>query len=164
MRRAVPVVIATVLGLVLLANFHTTPSDLSLPAPEPIPTSTLGPADSSSTSSTRPAVTGPPPCTPTSTAPGSELRNIDGTVEEMRWGYVQVRIQVSGDQIVDVTPVQIPLNAEQSREINTQAAPLLHDEVLTAQSAQIDLVSGATLTSEAYRNSLQAALNLAGLC
>ena len=53
----------------------------------------------------------------------------------------------------------MPFDHQRSAEISQQAQPLLHDEVLQAQSAQINLLSGATYTSDAYQRSLQAALD-----
>jgi uncharacterized protein with FMN-binding domain len=50
-----------------------------------------------------------------------------------------------------------------SQFIDQQAVPLLKQETLQAQSANIDTVSGATMTSEAYIQSLQAALKKAHL-
>jgi uncharacterized protein with FMN-binding domain len=75
---------------------------------------------------------------------------------------VQVVVTIRGSRITDVQPAAIPLDSGRSRSINTVAAPLLRQEVLRAQSARIDVVSGATYTSEAYAQSLQAALDRAG--
>jgi uncharacterized protein with FMN-binding domain len=76
-----------------------------------------------------------------------------------QYGDVQVRVIVNNGRITDVRPLQMPFDRQRSAEITQAAAPLLHDEVLQAQSAQIDLVSGATYTSDAYQQSLQAALD-----
>ena len=78
------------------------------------------------------------------------------------YGPVQVQIEVSGGRIVDVSTLALPGDGH-SRRINSFAVPRLREEVLAAQSAQIDTVSGATATSEAYAQSLQAALDAAHL-
>jgi uncharacterized protein with FMN-binding domain len=72
-----------------------------------------------------------------------------------------VRITVQGRRITAIDPLQMPYDRSRSQYISEQAAPYLHDEVLQAQSAQIDIVSGATYTSESYIQSLQSALDKA---
>ena len=78
-----------------------------------------------------------------------------------RYGPVQVRIDVSGSQITDVVAVQLTNSNRTSVQISASAAPILRQEALQAQSAQIDMVSGATYTSEGYQRSLQGALDAA---
>jgi uncharacterized protein with FMN-binding domain len=60
-----------------------------------------------------------------------------------------------------VQAVQLPFDRPRSAEISQYASPRLHDEVLQAQSAQIDSLSGATYTSDSYAQSVQSALDLA---
>ncbi|WP_412543381.1 FMN-binding protein [Longispora sp. K20-0274] len=86
---------------------------------------------------------------------------VTGPVVDTRWGPVQVRITVAGGRITDATAVLTPSSHRRSVAINGRAAPLLRQEALTAQSAAVDVVSGATITSEAYAESLQAALDSA---
>jgi uncharacterized protein with FMN-binding domain len=76
-----------------------------------------------------------------------------------RFGDVQVEVTISGGAITDVTALQLPNSDRRSQNIASQAAPILREEALTAQSASIDLLSGATYTSEAYAKSLQSALD-----
>jgi len=83
-----------------------------------------------------------------------------GSRAHMRWGTVQVTITVKSKRMTNVK-ASLPLNKARSRSINTRAAPILRREALQAQSANISAVSGATLTSHAYSQSLQAALNKA---
>ena len=78
-----------------------------------------------------------------------------------RYGDVQVEVVLSGSRITDVKPLQLPYDRARSQFISDQAAPLLRQEALDAQSAQIDTLSGATYTSEGYAQSLQAALDQA---
>jgi uncharacterized protein with FMN-binding domain len=74
---------------------------------------------------------------------------------------VQVQVRIRSGKIVDVTALRQPDGNDRDREINSYAIPQLHDEVLAAQSAQIDAVSGATVTSNGYKQSLQSALDAA---
>ena len=94
-----------------------------------------------------------------STASGTFL----GAVAQTRYGPVQVRIVVSDGTITDVTAPQLTDADGRSVAISAQAAPVLRQEALQAQSAQIQAVSGATFTSEGYTTSLQSAIDQAGL-
>ncbi|MEU7977468.1 FMN-binding protein [Micromonospora sp. NPDC049081] len=87
----------------------------------------------------------------------------DGSVAQTRWGPVQVRITVAGGRITDVTALQVPDGNFRDQQINDYAVPILRQAALTAQSARIDTVSGATVTSDGYRESLQAAIDAAHL-
>jgi uncharacterized protein with FMN-binding domain len=80
---------------------------------------------------------------------------------DTQYGPVQVRVTLQGGRIVDVAALQLPNDRSRSVEISNYAAPQLRDEVLRAQSAKIDVVSGATYTSQGYIQSLQAALDSA---
>lgn len=81
-----------------------------------------------------------------------------GSTVTTRYGPVQVQITVSGDRITDVTALQAPDRTGRDQMINGRAPPVLRQQVLSAQGAGIDGVSGATVTSSGYRQSLQAAL------
>lgn len=86
-----------------------------------------------------------------------------GSVAPTRWGDVQVTITVADRRI---TAVEVPVYPDangRDRQINARALPILTRETLAAQSADIDTVSGATVTSEGYKESLQAALDAAHL-
>ena len=87
----------------------------------------------------------------------------DGAVVQTRFGSVQVQITVQAGKITDVTALQLTDAERKSVQISNRAAPLLRDEVLSAQSADVQTISGATVTSDAYLNSLQAALDAANL-
>jgi uncharacterized protein with FMN-binding domain len=82
-------------------------------------------------------------------------------VAQTRWGPVQVAITVSGGKITDVAVPIYPNNNRRDEEINADALPALRQETLSAQSADIDAISGATVTSDGYIESLQAALDAA---
>jgi uncharacterized protein with FMN-binding domain len=89
-------------------------------------------------------------------------RTIQGPSESMQWGPIQVTVKVKGKKIVDISATY-PTERPRSQFINSQAIPMLKQEVLQLQSAQIDLIGGATMTSEAYALSLQAALQKANI-
>jgi uncharacterized protein with FMN-binding domain len=82
-------------------------------------------------------------------------------VAQTPFGPVQVQVTIAGGKITDVVALQLPSGQGHSAAIAAYAAPILRSEALTAQSAQIDLVSGATYTSQGYASSLQAALDAA---
>jgi uncharacterized protein with FMN-binding domain len=85
-----------------------------------------------------------------------------GPVVDAYYGLVQVRANVQGGRIVSVDVLKYPSDRRTSRSINAQALPVLESEVIGAQSAAVDTVSGATLTSRAYLRSINAALRQAG--
>ncbi|MFN8129517.1 MAG: FMN-binding protein [Candidatus Nanopelagicales bacterium] len=93
----------------------------------------------------------------------AESKTVTGSVAQTEWGPVQVQITVSGSEITDVQVLQYPNENGKDQQINAYALPVLTDETLQAQSANIDMVSGATVTSNGYITSLQAALDEAGL-
>ena len=85
-----------------------------------------------------------------------------GTTVSTRFGDVQVQVTISGGAISDVTALQLTDHDGRSVSISNRAAPILRDEVLQAQTASVSFVGGATYTSSAYLQSLQAALDAAG--
>ena len=85
-----------------------------------------------------------------------------GTTVSTRFGDVQVQVTISGGAISDVTALQLTDHDGRSVSISNRAAPILRDEVLQAQTASVSFVGGATYTSAAYLQSLQAALDAAG--
>jgi uncharacterized protein with FMN-binding domain len=87
---------------------------------------------------------------------------VSGPVAQTRWGPVQVQVVLDGSKITAVTVPQYPQGNRKDQEINARALPILVQETLDAQSATIDMVSGATVTSEGYLESLQGALDQAG--
>jgi uncharacterized protein with FMN-binding domain len=94
---------------------------------------------------------------------GSGSSTVTGDSASTRWGPVQVQLTVTDGVITDVTVVDYPDSNGKDRQINARALPELVQETLDAQSADIDMVSGATVTSEGYLESLQSALDEAGL-
>ncbi|WP_416395309.1 MULTISPECIES: FMN-binding protein [unclassified Curtobacterium] len=86
-----------------------------------------------------------------------------GDTTQTQYGPVQVQITVANGKITDVTALQLTDQGGRSVQISAQAAPILRQEALQAQSAKIQSVSGATFTSEGYTTSLQSAIDKAGL-
>jgi uncharacterized protein with FMN-binding domain len=83
-----------------------------------------------------------------------------GPSETMMWGPVQVTVTIKGKKITKATATA-PMERARSNFINSQAIPMLNQEALQAQSSQVNVISGATLTSEAYIASLHSALKKA---
>jgi uncharacterized protein with FMN-binding domain len=96
----------------------------------------------------------------TAAATTTKSRLVTGPSVNMRWGPVQVRIRVRGKKIIGVSATA-PTERPKSARINQQAVPILRQETLKAQSARIFVVSGATMTSNAFGASLQAAIRKA---
>jgi uncharacterized protein with FMN-binding domain len=103
-----------------------------------------------------------PMTTPVAQAGQSGSGTVTGPAVTTRWGPVQVAITLDGGRITAVTVPQYPDGNRKDEQINARALPILVQETLDAQSADIDTVSGATVTSEGYVESLQAALDQAG--
>lgn len=84
-----------------------------------------------------------------------------GSVVDAYYGYIQVRVTVSGGKIANVEFLQYPNDRERSIQINTFAMPILKSEAISAQGANVDIVSGATDSSQAFIQSLASALSQA---
>jgi uncharacterized protein with FMN-binding domain len=173
-RRITPVILATLAGLGVLATFKTSPATVGKPltfsrAAARTPASGAAPPRGVTAAPTTvaPAPTATPTTRSSSAAPtpttAPAQRTFVGDDVPNQYGDVQVQITVRGNLLVDVGPLQMPSSHQRSQEISQQAAPLLRQEALQAQSAQIDLLSGATFTSESYAQSLQSALDRAGI-
>jgi uncharacterized protein with FMN-binding domain len=113
--------------------------------------------------------TGPTTGSHTTTSPSTSAAassrpaiTVDGAAEMTRYGVVQVRVVIANGAITDVTALQYPQSEREDIRINSKAVPMLRAQVLAAQSAKIDGVSGATFTTDGYITSLQSALDAAG--
>jgi len=84
-----------------------------------------------------------------------------GKAFDAYYGLVQVQANINGGKLESVDVLQWPSHRRTSQYINAQAIPVLQQEVISAQNTQVDLVSGATLTSEAFLRSLNSALSQA---
>ena len=143
-----------VLGAMLLVNFKV-PTDRVTAASS----GTSGTTTGSTSGTTSGSTTGGTGTTTGATVP-SGTETLTGSVVTTRYGPVQVEVSISNGKIVTVTAIELP-SGGRSGAISDIVGPMLQDEALTAQSASIDIVSGATYTSRAYATSLQAALDSA---
>ncbi len=120
-----------------------------------------------SSSSGRGSSTSVVPATPgttnTSGTPGSLYKDgsYTGSVADAQWGYIQVKAIISNGKITDVQFLQYPNERNRSIMINNYADPQLTSEAIAAQSANVDIVTGATDTSQAFIQSLSDALSQA---
>lgn len=149
MRRIVVALVGTVAGLLMLFSYHTSLAGAGSVTTAPA----LGARATTTPSGTGRSTTGG------SGTGGS--RTVTGNVAQTRWGPVQVQLTVSAGKITAAEAVQYPNGNGMDQQINSYALPVLGHEVLAAQSAQIDLVSGATVTSDGYVTSLQSAIDKA---
>lgn len=163
MRRILLAFMSTVAAVVMLFGYRT-----STPVPATAATTAVA-AGTGGTDSTTGTTGAAPAPTPTSTAgsaagtTATSTKTVTGATAETRWGPVQVAITVSGTQVTAVSVLQSPSSNGRDIEINDAALPVLKQETLQAQNANIDSVSGATYTSDGYITSLQSALDQAGL-
>jgi len=97
-----------------------------------------------------------------STGSGYRDGTYTGSSENAYYGRVQVQVTVANHRVAGIKVLNYPSDRRTSRYINSQALPLLQQEVISANSANVDTISGATLTSEAYIRSLGTALQQAG--
>jgi len=133
-----------------------------------------GPSSTASNGGSGSSGSGPcePPrvCTPQASGTGGSspsrgsttTATYTGPVVENPYGPVQVSVAEEGGKIVDVKALQLPTEHALSQEISEHVAPMLRTEALQAQSAEINIISGATYTSESFASSLQAALRQGG--
>ena len=161
-KRAAIALTLTALALVLLVSFRT-PADVVVDQPggdTAVVSSSSGGGGASETT------TDPAPTAGTTDAggdTGGATMTVDGPTVQTRYGPVQVEITVSGSQLTDVVALQLPDGDRHSAQISSRVQGVLASQALQAQSGSIDGVSGATYTSEAYAESLQAALDAAGI-
>jgi uncharacterized protein with FMN-binding domain len=162
-RRGAVALSLTALALVLLGNFKTPDASgvalaSTVAAPGGAPAGATTPTSTSTTSGTAASAgTGGPSTTTVSSATATYT----GTAIQTRYGAVQVQVTISNGKITGVTTLQAPSGNPHSSSISAAATPVLASEALTAQSAKIDTLSGATFTSQGYLASLQSALDQA---
>ncbi|MBG6057090.1 uncharacterized protein with FMN-binding domain [Cryobacterium sp. MP_M5] len=145
------------LGAQLTASQQTLAS--SVPAAATSTAAATGSA--AAPSATQPAAPAAATAAAPAPAPATPSGTFDGSVVQTRFGPVQVSVTIANGTITEVTALQLTNDGGRSVMISNQAAPILRSEVLAAQSAQVQNVSGATYTSGGYLTSLQAALDAA---
>lgn len=153
MRRITLWFLATLSTVVLLFGYRTSTSSAM-----PTVTAAKAPAAAAAPSTGTPSTSAP---TTGSSSGGSTT--VTGSTASTRWGPVQVQLTVAAGKVTAVNVVQYPNGNGRDQEINAYAIPTLVQETLSAQSANIDMVSGATVTSNGYLQSLQSALDQAGI-
>jgi len=158
MRNTLLAVSGTVVGLVLLLSFKTHPAAVTSP---PAALGTPAP-DTAGGATPSPTASSAPPWASGSAASGGS-RTVTGEAAQTRFGPVQVQITVSGGAVTGVTAIDYPQNDPRDVQINSFAIPQLNQEATAAKNTNIDIVSGATYTSQGYIQSLQSALDQAGL-
>ncbi|WP_405725190.1 FMN-binding protein [Streptomyces sp. NBC_01537] len=153
MRRIIVSCAATISGVVLLLSLkpHSTATTSS---------ASISTGSSQSSSSTAGGTSASPS---PSAGSSTSTRTFTGTAAQTRFGPVQVKITVKNKKITNIEVVEYPSDNPKDQEINNYALPVLNQEAISAQSAQIDSVSGATYTSDGYVSSLQSAIDQAGL-
>lgn len=157
MRRITLWLSATVAIVVLLFSYDTSTKSRTVAGGQP-PAQAPGVVGAQPT----PYVGGSGKPSASSTATGSPAASVvNGTVAQTQWGPVQVQVRIADHRITEVKALVFPSGSDHDQAINSYALPRLRQEVLSAQSARIDGVSGATVTSDGYRESLQAALDAA---
>ena len=153
MRRIVFVMMSTITAVVLLFSYRTS-TNSALVAGSPVVQLPGSPGSAS------------PPRSSSKSGPAtskSSAATYAGDSADTRWGPVQVQITVQGGKITASQAVQYPQNNGRDAQINGFALPILNQEVVQQQSAAIDTVSGATVTSGGYLQSLQSAIDQAHL-
>jgi uncharacterized protein with FMN-binding domain len=142
MRRAVLALVVTVVAVVLLASYRTHPPRRPPPPPPAL----------------RASPTGTPE--PLPRVPGA--RTASGPVITTPFSVIQVEATVKGTKLIGVRTVALTGDGPHTQALNARAEPILRREALRAGSAKIDVVSGATYTSESWIESLRAAMRKAG--
>jgi uncharacterized protein with FMN-binding domain len=157
-KRAITAVVATIAGVAWLVTYrvtpHPSPVAAAAPAEQPTPTPASSPEPAASATPAAAAAPTPTPVPTNKPANGS----FTGAVIPTQFGDIQVRVVISAGRVTDVSALQMPTDRARSAEITQYVTPVLHDEVIQAQSAHIDVISGATFTSEAYAESVNDAL------
>jgi uncharacterized protein with FMN-binding domain len=165
MRRVILTIVTTAVGLVLLLSFKThassglASSTLVSPASQnSSPAAKASTATKAGTSGGSGSGSGSGSSTASTTS-----KTVAGDVVQTIYGPIQVSITVKGGKITAVNVPTYPNGSGRDMEINSYALPQLVQETLSANSAKIDGVSGASYTSQGYISSLQSAIDKAGL-
>jgi uncharacterized protein with FMN-binding domain len=169
MRRTAAALAATVAGLIALLTFKShaaqAPAGDAPQAPAgAVQSATANPAPTTGASATASGSALAPAAAGTTAAAGAgKSGSFTGTAADTIFGPVQVRATVAGGKLTAVTVLQVPDRGGYEQNIVATDVPQLTSEALSAQSAHIESVSGATYTSQGYMQSLQSALDQAGL-
>jgi uncharacterized protein with FMN-binding domain len=163
MRRIVTAILSTISTLVLIFGYHTSTNNGTASA-SPVVQQPSSPGSSATSRSSKQS--GSTTSRPSQTSKASRATSaaaFTGDVAGTQWGPVQVRITVRGGKVTRALALQYPQGTSTDAQINGYALPILDQEVVQKQSASIDTVSGATVTSDGYLQSLQSAIDRAHL-
>jgi uncharacterized protein with FMN-binding domain len=131
MRRAVAALVVTAIAVVMLARYETHPPDEPPPRPRP-------------------------PATPAAPPPGVKVGT--GPLISTPFSSIQVRAELTRGRLTGVRTLSLTGADEHTQALNARAEPILREEALESGSADVDIVSGATYTSESWIESLRAAI------
>ena len=166
MKRITFWLLSTLSVVVLLFGYDASNATTTASAPSSIvsgPTSSAGTSSGTSGGATSSGSSSSSSSSSGSAGTSSGTKTVTGSVASTQWGPVQVELTVSGGKITKVSVLQYPSGNPKDEEINDYALPILVQETTDRQSAGIDMVSGATVTSTGYIQSLQSAIDQAGL-
>jgi len=166
MKRITFWLLSTLSVVVLLFGYDASNATTTASAPTSIVSGSTGSAGTSSGTSGGGTSSGSSSSSSSSggsAGKSSSTKTVTGSVASTQWGPVQVELTVSGGKITKVSVLQYPSGNPKDEEINDYALPILVQETTDQQSAGIDMVSGATVTSTGYIQSLQSAIDQAGL-
>lgn len=147
-----------------LPQVPPTAAQLALASPQPLPSPTALPTEPplATTAPVPPTETPQPLPTPMANDRGQyKDGEYTGAAVDAFYGLVQVKAVIQGGKLADVQFLEYPNDRRTSIRINSIAMPYLTSEAIQAQTADVDVISGATLTSEAFAQSLDSALNAA---
>ena len=169
MRRVILAIVGTAAGLVVLLSFKTHSTSAAATPPAAI-SGTSGTSGTSGQASTPAGSSGGSSSSSSSSSASSSpssiagaAKTVTGTAADTIYGPVQVQITVKNGKVTAAQAVQYPQGSPRDQQINSYAIPVLNQEAVSASSASIDAVSGATYTSGGYVTSLQSALDKAAL-
>lgn len=163
MRRAIVAGTATVSGVILLLGLKPHGNSVQSTAQNFSIGSTNGAAPTTPAApSTQPSNTPATKSGSSGSSGNSGPKVVTGEVAQTQFGPVQLQVTFSGKKITSINVLEYPTDTTRDQEINSYALPQLNQEAMAAQSAHIDVISGATYTSEGYQQSLQSAIDKAG--
>lgn len=155
MRRVIFAIITTASALVFLLSFKTHGTSVAATSP---PSASASP----SAAATGKTASGTSSSSGSSSATNA-AKTVTGDEAQTIYGPIQVKITVKNGKVTAAEAIEYPNNDPRDAQINSYAIPALNSEAVSASSAQIDTISGATYTSQGYMSSLQSALDKAGL-
>lgn len=161
----ITIVLASFFAVVIIKNFRGGDEKNRIIVVPPLLLPSASPTTTPPSAINLPQGSTPPPISvPTATPVPQQTKgqyrdgSYTGSVEDAYYGYVQVKAIIAGGRLIDVQILQYPNDNRTSIRVNTEAMPILRDEAIQAQSADVDIVSGASNSSPAFARSLASAL------